>query len=255
MAFWAAFSFLTVFSSPVRLSYSNGVLGRAVGFFPLVGALIGGMLVGLSWILAHVFPPYVVAAWVLVAWMGVTGAIHVDGFLDTCDGLFGGHTPEQRLRIMRDSRIGAFAFVGGVSLVLLKYTALLMLFLPVHDSTLTRGTSEGWRVLFLAPVWGRFAMSLAVTRFPYARAEGLGRAMKDAAGTRELLLAGGTALVLSLAIGGLVGGGGWLCVVVMTWGLATWVMRFLPGLTGDVYGALCEFIEVWSLLLIGAIVV
>ncbi len=252
MAFWAALSFLTVFPVPARVSFSPRILGRSVGYFPLVGGVLGSILVGWAWVLDHVFPPYVVAAGVLVAWIGMTGAIHVDGFLDTCDGLFGGHTPDERLHIMRDSRIGAFAFVGGMALLLLKYTALLMFLLPPQGLFGAGPSPAGWRVLLLAPVWGRFAMSLAVVCFPYARKEGLGRAMKDAAGTRELLLAGGMALALSLGVGGVMGVGGWLGVGMLAWTTAVWVMRRIPGLTGDVYGALCEIGEVGGMLLVGA---
>jgi len=54
----------------------------------------------------------------------LTGALHLDGFLDACDGLLGGYTPESRLEIMRDERLGAFALAGGVLLLLIKFQRL-----------------------------------------------------------------------------------------------------------------------------------
>ncbi|HKI34071.1 MAG TPA: adenosylcobinamide-GDP ribazoletransferase [Gemmataceae bacterium] len=236
----AAVQFLTVLPL-VRRPFSPKELGRSVGWFPLVGALLGGLLAGLDWLLGLAFPPGVTAALVLAAWVLVTGALHLDGFLDSCDGLFGGHTPEARLRIMRDERAGAFAVIGGILLLLLKYAALA-------------GNPERLAALVLAPVVGRWGMAVAVVGFPYGRPEGLGRAMKDHARWPQALLA-------SLFAGTVVAGiavvvpGGWRALLAiplaagMTWIGGRFVLRRLPGLTGDVYGALCELLEVATLLL------
>ena len=255
MAFWTALSFLTVLPTPVKPTFSSRDLGRAVGYFPLVGLVVGFLLVLGARGLAFVYPPYVAAAGVLVLWVGSTGALHVDGFLDACDGLFGGHSPEERLRIMRDSRIGSFAFVGGILLFLLKYTAVVaLLSLSPRGGGPLWGMGDGWgSTLLLAPVWGRAVMSFAIVAFPYARAEGLGRVLKDEAGRREGFLAGGFSLLLSLALGGVKAGVVWLALAGMAWGIASWVMRRIPGLTGDVYGALCEVSEVMGMLIMYAL--
>jgi adenosylcobinamide-GDP ribazoletransferase len=97
-------------------------------------------------------------------------------------------------------------------------------------------------------------MALAVVAFPYGRAEGLGRAMKDNAGGLQLVLA---SAVAGAAVGAAVGllPGGWRALVALplagavTWAGGRFVLRRLPGLTGDIYGALCEFLEVVVLLL------
>ena len=60
----------------------------------------------------------------LAAWVVLTGALHLDGFLDAADGLLGGFTPERRLEIMRDERRGAYALAGGILLMLLQYSTL-----------------------------------------------------------------------------------------------------------------------------------
>ena len=173
VAFLAAVQFLTVFPPLVRRPLTAEELGRSVGWFPLVGALIGGDPGRLDWLLGLLFRPGVSAALVLVCWVLSTGALHVDGFLDSCDGLFGGQTPEARLRIMRDERAGAFAVVGGVLLLLLKY------------ATLSECPGR-MQALLVAPVVGRWGMAFAVFAFPYGRAEGLGKAMKDHAGWPQL---------------------------------------------------------------------
>jgi adenosylcobinamide-GDP ribazoletransferase len=221
----------------VRRAFSLPELGRAVGYFPLVGALLGGVLVAFDWGLSFLFPAAVRAALDLALWVALTGALHLDGFLDACDGLFGGRTVESRLEIMRDERVGAFGLAGGVVLLLLKFSALA-------------ATPQRPLALFLAPVLGRWGMTLVLLGFPYARPQGLGRAMKDHVGWGQLAL--GTTVALVAAI---LTGGWWGLVVLAVAGAAAWLAaRFvrsrLPGMTGDVYGAICELVEMLVLLVL-----
>lgn len=227
----AALQFLTILPPLVRRSFTPMELGRAVGYFPLVGLAIGGVLVGLDRLLTLILPPSVATALMLTSWILCTGAIHLDGFLDTCDGLIGGRTPEDRLRILRDERVGAFAVIGGVLLLLLKYQSLTAI-------------SNRSAALCLTPVLGRWGITLAVVVFPYARAEGLGRAMKDHSGWSQALLASLIAVVVSWFAAGWFG----LMLLslsgVLTFLIGRFVLTRLPGLTGDIYGALCELLEV-----------
>jgi len=235
----AAFQFLTLVPPVVRRPFAPLEMGRAVGYFPLVGVLLGGLLVGLDRGLARLFPADVSAPLLLAAWVIATGALHLDGFLDACDGLFGGHTIEARLRIMRDERVGAFGLAGGVLLLLLKYAALAA---APHRAV----------ALLLAPTLARWGMTLAVILFPYARAQGLGRAMKDHAGWVQAALATGIALATAWFAGGWLGLAALGLAGVATLGAARFVLARLPGLTGDIYGAICETVEVLVLLLFAA---
>ena len=108
-----AFQFLTIFPAVIRRAFTAEELGQAVGFFPLVGLAVGGILYGLEFALRLLFPMPLVAVMIVSVWLLLTRALHFDGFLDMCDGLFGGFTPERRLEIMRDSRVGAFGVAGG----------------------------------------------------------------------------------------------------------------------------------------------
>lgn len=240
MGLIAALGFLTVLPGPRRLD-QPAEFGRAVGYFPLVGALIGGLLVGLDALLAPLFPLSVRSALLIGAALVLTRGLHLDGLMDSCDGLFGGFTPERRLAIMRDSAVGAFGVLGGVVALLLRYATLTAL-------------SGPWRVagLLLAPTLGRWAMAYALVAFPYARAEGLGRAFKEAAGRRDLALATLFALVAGAAIwwpwGALLVLPAW----VLAWLGARFILRRVPGLTGDSYGALNEVVELACLLFLVA---
>lgn len=234
IALLVSLQFLTTCPPILRRSFSAQELGRAVGWFPVVGLLLGLILTGFAGILSLFWSPGVAAALLLAIWVICTGAIHIDGFLDSCDGLLGGFTPEARLRIMRDERIGGYAFTGGAVLLLIKYAALAAL-----------GASAS--ALIVAPVLGRWAMSAAIILFPYARETGLGRDMKDQAGPIQLVVA----TMAAVAVGACGGRAGLIALPVAA-AVAALAARFilgrLPGLTGDTYGAICEAVETSVLL-------
>lgn len=234
-----ALHFLTRLPLPQR-DTSLEEVGRSAWAFPAVGALIGLLLAGSDWLLGWLFPPTLRAALVLALWVALTGALHLDGFVDCCDALLAARPPEVRLEILRDTHVGAFGVVGAVVLLLVKYTAL--------STCLGAGT---WPALLLAPTLGRWAMVYAVARYPAARPTGMGRTVREFVGGRTLL--GATLLALPVLaarpLAGLVAFGlAWLFTVLF----ARWVLRRIPGLTGDVYGALCEAVEVVVLLALAA---
>src|SRR3989304_6865379 len=119
-----AFQFLTIFPTIIRRTFTSQEMGRAVAWFPLVGLVLGAVLYGVHSLMQIIFPANVSAALTLFAWIIFTRAFHLDGFMDTCDGLFGGFTPERRMEIMKDSRMGAFGVAGGTLIILTQYAAL-----------------------------------------------------------------------------------------------------------------------------------
>ena len=125
--FLAALSFLTVFPVAGKRVLTQREISDSRVYYPVVGLLIGLLLLGIERGASEVFPPYLTAALLLVALIVLTRGLHLDGFMDICDGLFGGYTAERRLEITKDSHVGAFAVVGVVGLLLLKYGALLSL--------------------------------------------------------------------------------------------------------------------------------
>lgn len=231
----AAFQFLTIFPAVIRRNFTATELGRAVGYFPLVGLALGGVMYGLESGLLLIFPTQVVAIFVLVAWLLLTRALHFDGFLDTCDGLFGGFTPERRLEIMRDSRVGAFGVAGGGVLLLAKYTAILSL-----------PDSSG---LLLAPVIGRWVLSMAIFAYPYVREFGLGRDMKATVNWLHILLSTAVTVVAAWLTAGWTGLLAFALAGVVLCVGASFILRRILGLTGDSYGALCELTELAVLLI------
>ncbi len=236
-----ALGFLTALPLP-RREFTAAQLARSLIFFPLVGLLIGGLLLGLDWLLALVLPPEVRAALLIAALLGLTRALHVDGLIDCCDGLFGGFTPARRLEILRDSRVGAFGVLGAGVWFLSRYSLFTVI-------------DEPWRLvgLLLPPVLGRWAITLAIVAFPYARSVGMGAAFKEAAQWWQVGLATLLALAVCAACIWPWGGLGLIIAALVTGGVAQFCRRRLGGLTGDCYGAINEVVEVTILLGIVAI--
>jgi adenosylcobinamide-GDP ribazoletransferase len=212
--------------------------------------LIGAGLALVDRVLTPVFALPVRDALVLALAALITGMLHLDGFVDCCDALLGTRSEEDRLRILRDSRVGAYGALGAALLLIARYSALGEL----------HGTL---RVLafIAAPVLGRSAIVFALARYPYARQEGLGSAFPQA--KDYLIAATGIAFALLLLLALVVALLGEmrllqaavLMVLLVVASLAvtlawcTWASRRLGGLTGDTYGAVCELVELAALLL------
>lgn len=231
-AFWIALQFLS--SLPVRLAGmpAPAQMGRSLLFYPLVGLLFGGLLLGLSVLLAGC-PPMLQAALLLSAWVWLSGALHLDGLADSADAWLGGFGDRERtLTIMKDPRSGPIAVVTLVLVLLLKFCALLAL--------LQSGQTLG---LLLAPVLGRAAMLGLFLGTPYVRAGGLGQALA------QHLPRGAAKAVLALTALGCLALAGWsgllaVGVALVVFALLRQVMlKRLGGTTGDTAGALLELLE------------
>lgn len=135
MKFLAALRFLTIIPLPWRREVSPEEMGRATTYFPVVGLIIGLILAGLNWLLGLLLPSSVVNALLIVSLVVLSGALHLDGFVDTCDGIAGHKTIEERWWVMHDSRAGAFGIVGVVLLLLTRLLKSLRLSPPGYFSS------------------------------------------------------------------------------------------------------------------------
>jgi adenosylcobinamide-GDP ribazoletransferase len=229
-----ALQFLTIFPALVNHRFTPQEMGRAAGWFPLVGVALGATLYGIIFCARIFFPASVAAALTLSAWVIFTRALHLDGFMDSCDGLFGGFTSERRLEIMKDSRVGAFGVAGGILILLLKYSAL------------TSFTT--FYALILAPALGRWILPIMIFAFPYAREDGLGFEMKQNVGWREIILATFIAGITSWLVYGWLGFALMLGAAICAMLVGLYAARLLNGLTGDIYGATTIAVEMLTLL-------
>jgi len=250
----AAFQFLTRIPVPVEVPFERPVLTRSIIYFPLAGAAIGLCLSAVSWALPHVLPPWPSAVVLLAIWIGISGGLHLDGWMDTADGVLSHRSRDRMLEIMKDSRVGAMGVIAAVLLLLLKASLIAWL--------IGEGGSQAYiaipAVLVVSAVWSRAWMGIAIAGWKPARSnEGIGQLFHGVKPMYALASAGLAAFIsfVALIINGIniieapllaVSGG---CIALVTGGLmAFWLNRKLGGLTGDTYGAMNEAVELAMLL-------
>jgi len=225
-----AVSFLTILPVRLRNAPLPGDLGRSAGWFPFIGALLGILVAAGYAGLSLFFPPFLVAALTTAIWIALTGAIHLDGLTDCCDGLLNASSPQRRLEIMKDPRLGTFGGVGLALAVLLKAACLFSL--PP------------------ASIWAAVPMAAAAARWlllpaglqPLARSGGSAADFSSGLNRRAFVPA-------LLGTGILTGLAGWrglaavLCAHVAAWLVLRLAQKRLGGMTGDVYGLVVELAE------------
>jgi len=241
MSFITALRFLTSIPIPFKREASPEQLGRATAYFPVVGLILGLILIGLNWVLLLILPQGVVNALLIAVLVFLTGAMHLDGLADTCDGIAGHKSVEERWKVMRDSRIGAFGVVGIVLILAIKYIALE----NIHTVFLVP-------VLLFMPVVSRWGMVYAIFAFRYARPSGLGTGFKQ--GTRWPQITAATIItgIIALALYPFFSYTGIFLILgicILTTLMSFYFRYKFEGLTGDTYGAINEVAEVITLLL------
>ena len=231
-----AFRYLTVLPIPGRRA--PGDLGRAAGWFPVVGLVLGAAVAVASLAADRLVPPGVGAILLVALWVGLTGGLHLDGLADASDGLGGGWSRERALAIMRDARSGPFGVTAIVLLLGLKAATV---------ATLPEGLA--WRALVLAPVLGRAGPLLLVRLCPAARPEGAGHALAAGARWPNLVSGGLVAVVVAIAMLGAWSALSLAVTALLAWGWAAYLRRRIGGFTGDTLGALVEVTEAVTLTL------
>ncbi len=217
-----AFGFLTRLPMP-RVDVEAEDFAAAIRCYPVVGLAIGLIVAAAGW-LGTLVDPWTGACAALLAWIAVTGALHLDGLADLADGLGAAHGDRTRLlAVMADPHIGSFGVVAIVGQVLAKLVLL-------------HAAGMGW-TLILVPCAARMGPLVWARLLPPLRPGGLGAAVAGAVRTRDLL---GWGLVLALAA---VAVPALVALPLLTLGVAAWLRRTLGGVTGDAHGAGIEIVE------------
>jgi len=219
-------------------------LASSMSWYPLVGCLLGTLLVIADTLLAQVFSSQVTSLLLMLLLIGITRGLHQDGLADTVDGLAGGRTAQARLAIMRDGRIGAIGATGLFLALGLRYAGLNVL-----------PAGEHLALLFGMPVVGRWAMVMGAFHATYARPEGgLAEPFLAHVSWSHLCLATITAgLVLMLLMGP------WAALCCLLIGTAlvrlttAWFHRMFSGVTGDLLGATNEVAEILFIVIVPAV--
>lgn len=200
---------------------------RSVWVWPLVGAVVGGAAGLAAWAgTAAGLPPGVTAAAVMAVTTLMTGAMHEDGLADSADGLFGGWTPERRLEIMKDSRIGSYGMLALLITGLARWSALTVLI----------ATPSAMLILIAAGALSRAPMAVIMALMPNARQGGLSAGTGRPSLPRTALCC---ALALALAVAALGPATAplVLAAVLPAVAMAGLARKRIGGQTGDILGA------------------
>jgi adenosylcobinamide-GDP ribazoletransferase len=239
---WLALQFLTRLPTPQLADVTPQAFGRSLLFFPLVGLLIGALLFAANHLLEP-FSALLAAALLLLLWVLLSGALHLDGLADMADAWIGGQGDRERtLEIMKDPASGPMGVSAVVVLLLLKFAAL------------TEVLASATQLLLLSPLLGRSAALLLMLTTPYCRSEGLASQMVNSMPRSALWL---LLLLIALIIPCWLGWSGMyllgaMLVLYSLYRRALW--QRLQGYTGDGAGALIELTEV-VILIVGAVII
>lgn len=234
-AFVTAWRLLMRIPWPGNTSHDEKTQGRSVVFYPLVGLALGTLLFALAVIVQDLTD--LVASWVLLAWVLLTGAMHLDGLADSADAWLGGHGDRERsLRIMKDPVSGPAGVTAVVLLLLIKFVALGQLL------------KQGYPlVLLLVPIIARMAVVILFLTTDYVRVGGMGDAAsrylpRDTAWLMCLLVLVAALLLYPRLV----------VVLIATMAVTLFALRWLMikrigGTTGDTAGASIEIVEAATL--------
>ena len=241
-AFFIALGLLTRIPVPkifhITESDSEKLYGWSVLFYPLVGFIIGGLLVLISWCLSLLVLPsngLLEAAIILTIWVLITGALHLDGLADSADAWLGGYGDQQRtLDIMKDPYSGPAAVVILVLVLLLKFSTLVVV---------------EWQVLLIAPVLARTSVMVLLATTSYVRIGGMGDIAVKNLPKQTVWLS--LLIILSLSVF-LLQEKSWGLIIlfVLAYLLRRLMIKRLQGTTGDTAGAMIEVMEVSTLLVL-----
>ncbi len=241
-AFFIALGLLTRIPVP-KIFYFNEqdsekLFGWSVLFYPLIGLLIGGLLLLLSWALSFLSLPthgLIEAIILLTMWVLITGALHLDGLADSADAWLGGYGDKKRtLDIMKDPYSGPAAVVILILVLLLKFSILI-------DVT--------WQALLLAPVLARSSVMVLFATTENVRKGGMAETAVKYLSKKSV----GIVMLLVLALSFyLLKANSWVLVIlfIVFYFLRNLMLQRINGMTGDTAGAMLEVMEVITLLII-----
>lgn len=234
-------TFLTRIPVKYSFEFNTSTFGKAYGFFPIIGAIIGGLLFLTTYVAAYI-PLSIYAFLVIIMYLMIVGGIHIDGIGDLCDGIFSARNKSRMLEIMEDSHVGAFGVVGLVLYFLGMYIGIYgVLTYPI-----------GKYCIFVMPIIAR-SMTVFVTGYcRYAKPNGLGKGMVDSIKPipATLILLGVYVVLYFISVNILIG------AIISTGIIGIMVFRIhkiLDGITGDVVGASVEIGQVVFLLSMGIV--
>ncbi len=237
-----ALSFFTRIPVNIRAEVDAEMLNNASRYFALIGILIGTCSALAFYLFELFLPANIALLFAMVASVLLTGAFHEDGWADVWDGFGGGWSVENKLNIMKDSRLGTYGAAALFFILLLKYQALLVLIEPM----LVNSTSV-LAIFILGHCLSRVIATSLIADMPYVSEDANSKvkplAQDLSVNSFLVLLATGLSVLLLflplMATVQLVG-----VLLLLRWCIKKWFMKQLGGYTGDCLGAAQQLSEV-----------
>jgi len=213
--------------------FYKGINGYVVMFYPLVGFLLGLLLYGAFLLVTPLFAPLHVSIVIFSLWVLLTGALHLDGFADTVDGLF--VDKKRALHVMKDPYNGGMSMIFSVVFLLLKASSLVAL-----------------NAVYLLPVillLSRFMAVVEIYLYPYLSPNGMGALAKEEFTKKQFVVCISYVLFVVFLLQSFA-----LLFVslLVLFTCKVFFMRRYGGFTGDIYGFSIEMTE---LVLLNAVIV
>ena len=230
--YFVAQMFLTRLPSPTNIKWSDNELAASTPYFPAVGIVIG-LIASLAWLVGYVgWGSNLAALFAVAASILATGAFHEDGLADASDGIGGAFSIEQKLAIMRDSRVGTY---GSVALILIVLSKILVL--TQVEPVRVAG------ILITAHVVARWSSLPLIYNNTYVREQGTGKPFA-ATVTAQRLIAASLFTIICVICFVQIQAISVVVVAVLTVLVSQWyVRRNLGGITGDILGAVNSITE------------
>lgn len=228
-----AVQFATILPTASLVDVSEVEMRISVALWPLIGAALGGVLWVSTLLLRHFLMPLPASVLAVTLFTILTGALHLDGLMDTVDAIGSRAHGEKALAIMRDSRVGAMGAAAGCLVLIGKVAAL------------TNLSTNSAMLYILIPTLSRAAMVWAMMWAPAARGkEGLGGLYAQQIPIGATLSASAVAVVGALFMDPILRGIALLAgAFVLAFGLTRLFDHRFGGMTGDTYGAINEVVE------------
>ena len=229
--FALAVSMLTIIPFFKVHDFFKGINGYAVMSYPLVGFLLGLILWATHSFLTPYFTPLHVGIIIFTLWIVLTGALHLDGFSDTIDGLF--VNKERALKVMKDPNTGGMGMIFTVTFLILKASTL--------------ASFEAFYLLPIVLMLSRLNAVLAIYNYPYVSPNGMSTLAKEELTKNQVVIGVLYSFVLTFIFSSSL-----LIVIALItlWLIKNFFIKRYGGFTGDIYG-FC--IEVTELVLLNAI--
>lgn len=239
--FRIAVSFLTRLPLKYKGEWDEKGFSRSAIYFPVVGLIVGVLTALVIWLVGKTGYHHIAAFLGLLTSIVISGGLHLDGFMDMCDGILASRGPERALEIMKDSRVGSFSVIGVCLLLLGKFLLYdTLASLPMMVAAIVTGLT-----------FFRFVCLCCLLFFPCARKEGLAVMIQKYV-SKPWVFVGVFVLALEVVVLG-----GWQYLVpAMALSLLLMILltqrinTFLGGITGDIQGAMGELSEFLYLTLV-----